>query len=633
MAQPPLATFAAFPAHLELLRARFANASIAVVGSSGTLLYGDAVGAEIDAHDVVVRVNQAYTQGWEARTGSRTDVRVLYAGGLDNLKSTTTAGWRTVLPGELLVYSWLEENRMSCDVADADGASCLRRNDFSEDVIMGKQDEKMKANHVGAWHLHTEVPGPELPGDPRMPPSNHPSNTLRDWSHYRANPVAVLSHHWIDNLHRAALSGAGSWPTTGFIALALALALSSSGKRVSAYGFGACRGCGKYYQCEKSHTYEVTGYHSFEMEATLRRHWADEALIHLHEPACEGVRYHAVARVTPSPPPLSPVGLMAPCERLALWWHDPWRTRINNPTTPIMIWCSGWSNGWGKDECALGYWWKRLGGAGSPSVFGACEWNEAGHKCTESNQTWDCEGLPPWPPPLPSLPHPLAPSPALPPPSPPSLPIPLPPLSPSSSARRTWLSQSLSGTSVWHPLLIRAAAAFGAVALLAGVFTRICGRYRRSGYRSAMTSEEDAIVSWASFSPRSLTEQLSLQQRHVHVSTTEPPSELLGRLASPQPLATLIEHPVLPEDPTESGTIELAVGSEIRANTLAAVLAAAAAAAAAAVAAAREDGDGSESIDGVASGESTVLVDLIQMPTAGGSRSDLEADADESFIL
>ena len=140
-------------------------------------------------------------------------------------------------------------------------------------------------------------------------------------------------------------------------------------------------------------------------------------------------------------------------------------------------------------------------------------------------------------------------------------------------------------------------------------------------------------MSWASFSPRSLTEQLSLQQRHVHVSTTEPPSELLGRLASPQPLATLIEHPVLPEDPTESGTIELAVGSEIRANTLAAVLAAAAAAAAAAVAAAREDGDGSESIDGVASGESTVLVDLIQMPTAGGSRSDLEADADESFIL
>ena len=608
MAQPPLATFAAFPAHLELLRARFANASIAVVGSSGTLLYGDAVGAEIDAHDVVVRVNQAYTQGWEARTGSRTDVRVLYSGGLASLKSMTTAGWRTVLPGELLVYSWLAENPMSCDVADADGASCLRRHDFSEDVITGKQAEKMKANHVGAWHLHTEVPGPELLGDPRMPPSNHPSNNLRDWSHYRANPVVVLSHHWIGNLHQAALSGAGSWPSTGFIALALALALSSRGKRVSAYGFGACRGCGKYYQCKTTSAYEVTGYHSFEMEAILRRRWADEALIHLHEPACEGVKYHAVARHSAlSPPPLPPEGLVAPCERLALWWHDPWRTRINNPTTPIMIWCSGWSNGWGKEECALGYWWRRPSDTGSPTVFGACEWNEAGKKCTESNQTWACDKLPPWPPPLPSLPPPLVPSPTPLPPRPPSLPMPLPPLSPSSLARHTWLSQTLSGTSAWEPLLIIAAVAFGAVVMLAGVLTRICRRDKRVGYRSARTSEQEtnALVSWTSLVPHSPIEQLSLQQP-VHASTT-----------------------VLLEDTTESGTMELAVGSEILAPVLEAVLAAPAAAYTAAVAAAREDGDGSET--GVAGRETTsLIVNLVQ---DGGARTSLEADAAESFIL
>jgi hypothetical protein len=642
MAQPPLATLAAFPAHLELLRARFANASIAVVGSSGTLLYGEAVGAEIDSHDVVVRVNQAYTQGFEARIGSRTDVRVMYGGGMESLKRESAAGWlhtalpgeragKTVLPGELLVYSWLAAG-FPCDVADADGASCLRRHGFSEDVITSEQAEKMKAG-AGVWHLHTEVPEPELPGDPRMSPSNHGSlwTTLRDWSHYRANPVAVLSHRWISNLHQAVLSGAASWPTTGFIALALALALRSSGKRVSVYGFGACRGCGKYYQCQTRD--ELTGYHSFEMEAKLRRRWADEALIHLHEPACEGVRYQAVARVNPSPPALPPVGVMAPCERLALWWHDPWRTRINDPTTPVMIWCSGWSNGWGKDECVLGYWWKRLGDAGSPPVFGACEWNEAEHKCTESNQTWDCDGLPPWPPPLPSPPHPLAPSPTPLPPPRFSLPIPLPPLPPSSSARRTWLSQWLSDTSARDPLLIRAAAAFGAVVLLAGVFTRICTRYRRAGYRSAVTLEEDGFVSsHHALSPCSLTEQLSLEQRPVHVST-EPSCELLGRLASPQSLVTLIEHPSLPEDPTESGTIEMAFASEIRATTFAAVQAAAAAAAAATVAAAREDGDGSETFDGVAGGESTVHTDLVQIPTVGGLRSDLEADAEESFIL
>jgi len=113
--------------------------------------------------------------------------------------------------------------------------------------------------------------------------------------------------------------------------------------------------------------------------------------------------------------------------------------------------------------------------------------------------------------------------------------------------------------------------------------------------------------------------------------STEPSCELLGRLASPQSLVTLIEHPSLPEDPTESGTIEMAFASEIRATTFAAVQAAAAAAAT--VAAAREDGDGSETFDGVAGGESTVHTDLVQIPTVGGLRSDLEADAEESFIL
>ena len=44
MAQPPLASFAAFPAHFELLRARFANASIAVVESPLTAGNGSCSG-------------------------------------------------------------------------------------------------------------------------------------------------------------------------------------------------------------------------------------------------------------------------------------------------------------------------------------------------------------------------------------------------------------------------------------------------------------------------------------------------------------------------------------------------------------------------------------------------------------
>ena len=121
-----------------------------------------------------------------------------------------------------------------------------------------------------------------------------------------------------------------------------------------------------------------------------------------------------------------------------------------------------------------------------------------------------------------------------------------------------------------------------------------------------MQSEEEAnaLVSWTSRTPHSPIEQLSLQQP-VHASTT-----------------------VLLEDTAESGTMELAVGSEILAPVLEAVLAAPAAAY---TAAAREDGGGSENVDGVAGRETTsVIVDSVQ---DGGARTSLEADAAESFIL
>lgn len=48
----------------------------AVVGSSGSLLY-ERLGAEIDAHDVVIRFNNAPTDGFAAIVGSRTTLRIL----------------------------------------------------------------------------------------------------------------------------------------------------------------------------------------------------------------------------------------------------------------------------------------------------------------------------------------------------------------------------------------------------------------------------------------------------------------------------------------------------------------------------------------------------------------------------
>jgi hypothetical protein len=50
--------------------------SCAVVGSGGSL-WRSGLGKEIDAHDVVLRVNQAPTVGYESHVGRRTHVRLL----------------------------------------------------------------------------------------------------------------------------------------------------------------------------------------------------------------------------------------------------------------------------------------------------------------------------------------------------------------------------------------------------------------------------------------------------------------------------------------------------------------------------------------------------------------------------
>jgi len=430
----PTSARAAAPAHLEILRKRFDQVSIAVVGSSGTLLYGEeSVGVEIDAHDVIVRVNQAPAQHWEAEVGSRTDVRVTYSAGLENIQRQERSGWpHIVTPGELLVFSWLAMPPQ-CDVADADGEACMHDMSemaFSEALISNEQTADLGPN-ASVWHLHTEIPGPEvitgllrdvwkLGGVERLAPFHRNTGRIKLWNHFRANPTVVLSHRWILDMHRTVLGGAAVWPSTGFTALALVLAFRSSSRRVSVYGFGACGDCPKYYSCDGAYG-DGNGYHSFETEALLRRRWADEGTIHLHEPACEGRRHEALARPMPAPSPALPLGAMEPCERLVSWWHDPRRTRVNSPAAEAMTFCTGWGNGWGEEECELGYWWTRPGGAGHPAYYGGCEWNAAKSKCNVSlERSWVCNGLPP--PSPPSLPSPSllpSPNPSSPPSSPP----------------------------------------------------------------------------------------------------------------------------------------------------------------------------------------------------------------------
>jgi hypothetical protein len=61
----------------ELLKRIGTAETIAVVGSSGNLLYRRK-GSEIDSHDVVIRVNAQITAGYEQDVGTKTSVRVAY---------------------------------------------------------------------------------------------------------------------------------------------------------------------------------------------------------------------------------------------------------------------------------------------------------------------------------------------------------------------------------------------------------------------------------------------------------------------------------------------------------------------------------------------------------------------------
>ena len=92
---------------------RGARLSIAVVGSSGNTLYRR-LGMEIDSKDVVLRFNDATTDGFAEDVGhgypSRTNglVRVLWQGGLENARAKNA-----ISPGEQLIVTC--PDRLRCD--------------------------------------------------------------------------------------------------------------------------------------------------------------------------------------------------------------------------------------------------------------------------------------------------------------------------------------------------------------------------------------------------------------------------------------------------------------------------------------------------------------------------------------
>ena len=209
---------------LARLLSRIHNStSIAVVGSSGNLLYRKH-GAEIDAHDVVIRINDPPTDGYEDDVGHEFSIRFAY-----DLPIKTAYESHQVDTNELTICS------VACRPAFIDS--------------------------VRSSHEVLEVPA--------------------TW-------------HW--QLHANLLDSAAKWPSTGFVALALAVAVAQhvGAPPPSVYGFGVCPPCGKYYDCNPTSAddrAEKSGsevWHPFLHMKAVRTAWQRQGAIRHMEPSCNG---------------------------------------------------------------------------------------------------------------------------------------------------------------------------------------------------------------------------------------------------------------------------------------------------------------------------------------------------------
>ena len=107
-------------------------------------------------------------------------------------------------------------------------------------------------------------------------------------------------------------------PSAGFQALALAIAMANDvgGSPPTAYGFGACAPCGRYYDpgcvahghSEGSDVAEAAGSdegaHAFATERNIRLAWAAQGAINLVEQSCD--HFGDYSPDPPSPPPPAP---------------------------------------------------------------------------------------------------------------------------------------------------------------------------------------------------------------------------------------------------------------------------------------------------------------------------------------
>jgi len=219
---------------LSELQAIFREArTVAVVGSSGNLLYRNH-GEEINRHGLLMRFNGAVTKGYENDVGRDADSGRAHG----VIRTAWQMGYTEAVAKGLLSPSTI--------------------------ILQGLTD------------MYT---------DPTFRTNGHRTAGIRaQWARY---------------LHQQAnfLNLAGDAPSTGFIGVAAAVAISYEvGVRVAVYGYGPCPACGKYYDCDgsnSSHTANrnaeavgITSYHPFDVELRVLERWHNEGVIDLIKEDC-----------------------------------------------------------------------------------------------------------------------------------------------------------------------------------------------------------------------------------------------------------------------------------------------------------------------------------------------------------
>ena len=280
---------------LEQLLERVRSTSrVAVVGASGNLKYRGR-GGEIDAHDVVVRINGPPIVGYEAEVGERTDVRVGWDWALDAALANHQANHRYTAT-ELVVCAkkcdpgmlwWVlptitpkasairktpppskhsdllsldTEHRIRRRVGEllkSSGRKMSYRGSHSAQIsrVLSAHRSNRRTSHIHVCStVHICVTGRHLPCCSvrraenltcvaQCPPDLLCASQQRDlWLVCGADGILNVKDSWWRALHAELLNHVAEQPSTGFVGLAIAVALAGAAGAlpVSVYGFGSC---------------------------------------------------------------------------------------------------------------------------------------------------------------------------------------------------------------------------------------------------------------------------------------------------------------------------------------------------------------------------------------------------------